>query len=160
MLTSRFSTSGCVVYGRVSGDTAAAYVLQNAKAADRLGAVAGHLIETKVKVDPSSSKVSIEFSWAGEEGSSARSGPSSSSPAEIPASAKSTEPAGVSSSTQEAQGKTEAKENKKGGEFTMEEVAKHTSDKDIWVVVEDQVCSLFCSTVTRLCFSLGGTVGS
>jgi predicted heme/steroid binding protein len=42
------SLLGCVVFGRVSGDTAASYLLQRlgplaAKAAGRLGAVAGHL---------------------------------------------------------------------------------------------------------------------
>jgi len=45
------SLLGCVVFGRVSGDSAAAYLLQQTsaisdKAASRLGAVAGHL-ETK-----------------------------------------------------------------------------------------------------------------
>lgn len=131
---------GCVVFGRVSGDTAAAYVLQNAKAADRLSAVAGHLIETKVKVDPSSSKVSIEFSWAdnGTQSSSTAT-PSSSSlvPSAAPANAKSTDSERVSS---EAQGKAETKESKKSGEYTMEEVSKHNTENDVWVVVEDQVC--------------------
>jgi succinate dehydrogenase/fumarate reductase flavoprotein subunit len=42
------SLLGCVVFGRVSGDSASAYLLQAtsaiaAKAADRLGSVAGHL---------------------------------------------------------------------------------------------------------------------
>jgi len=135
--------SGCVVFGRVSGDTAAAYVLQNAKAADRLSAVAGHLIETKVKVDPSSSKVSIEFSWA-DDGtrSSSTATPSSSSPvpSTAPANTKSTDSGGVSSSAKEAQGKTETQESKKSGEYTMEEVSKHNTENDVWVVVEDQVC--------------------
>lgn len=42
------SLLGCVVFGRVSGDSASAYLLQNVgplveKAASRLGAVSGHL---------------------------------------------------------------------------------------------------------------------
>jgi succinate dehydrogenase/fumarate reductase flavoprotein subunit len=46
------SLLGCVVFGRVSGDSAAAYLLQQTsaisdKAASRLGAVSGHL-ESKV----------------------------------------------------------------------------------------------------------------
>jgi len=136
------SLLGCVVFGRVSGDTAAAYVLQNAKAADRLSAVAGHLIETKVKVDPSSSKVSIEFSWA-DDGtrSSSTATPSSSSPVPFaaPANAKSTDSEGVSSSAKEVQGKAETKESQKSGEYTLEEVSKHNTENDVWVVVEDQV---------------------
>src|SRR5260221_9578851 len=51
------SLLGCVVFGRVAGDNASAYLLQNSKAAGRLSAVAGHLLETKVKVDPSNSKL-------------------------------------------------------------------------------------------------------
>jgi hypothetical protein len=137
------SYSGCVVFGRVSGDTAAAYVLQNAKAAHRLSAVAGHLIETNVKVDPSSSKVSIEFSWAGDgsSSSSSASGPGP-APSPVPASVKRTEPEGVSSSSKEAQGEAEAKESRKSGEYTIEEVSKHNAENDVWVVVEDQVCYL------------------
>lgn len=128
--------SGCVVFGRVSGDTAAAYVLQNTKAADRLSAVAGHLIETKVKVDPSSSKVSIEFSWADDSSQSTL----SSAPSVVPTSVKRTEPEGVSSSTSEAQGGAETKGSRESHEYTMEEVSKHSAENDIWVVVEDQVC--------------------
>ena len=51
------SLLGCVVFGRVSGDSAASYLLQTIgplaeKAAGRLGAVAGHL-----GAESSSSKV-------------------------------------------------------------------------------------------------------
>lgn len=50
------SLLGCVVFGRVSGDSAAAYLLQqtsvNAKAAGRLGAVAGHLDAPKAPSPP------------------------------------------------------------------------------------------------------------
>jgi len=49
------SLLGCVVFGRVSGDSAAAYLLQQTsalvdKATGRLGAVAGHLQAAKVCV--------------------------------------------------------------------------------------------------------------
>ena len=48
------SLLGCVVFGRVSGDSAAAYLLQQTsaladKATSRLGAVAGHLEAAKVR---------------------------------------------------------------------------------------------------------------
>jgi flavocytochrome c len=68
------SLLGCVVFGRVSGDSAAAYLLQQTsaisdKAASRLGAVAGHLdalkpeapkVEEKSSKAPSTQSFSIE----------------------------------------------------------------------------------------------------
>lgn len=128
-------SSGCVVYGRVSGDSAAAHLLQNSKAADRLGAVAGHLIETKVKVDPSSSKVTLEFSWDG--ASSPSSSSSSAAPStSTPAAAASSTPAPAAPAAAAA---SSAPEEKSAGEYSLADVAKHNTEKDIWVVVNDQV---------------------
>jgi cytochrome b involved in lipid metabolism len=45
----------------------------------------------------------------------------------------------VSSSTKEAPGKVESQRNKSDGEYTMQEVSKHNTENDVWVVVEDQV---------------------
>ncbi|KAJ7350337.1 FAD binding domain-containing protein [Mycena albidolilacea] len=91
------SLLGCVVFGRVSGDSAAAYLLQQssaaiAKAGGRLGAISGQL------------------------------GTPSAAPAE-----KAPEAASSGSSST---GKKE---------FTMDEVKKHATKSDIWVVVDGQV---------------------
>ena len=93
------SLLGCVVFGRVSGDSAAAYLLQTtsavvAKAGGRLSAIAGQL------------------------GSGSRSGSSSGT---APATSQEKKTSGGSKS------------------YTMEEVAKHTSKDDVWVVVDGQV---------------------
>ncbi|GLB37325.1 putative FAD dependent oxidoreductase [Lyophyllum shimeji] len=92
------SLLGCVVFGRVSGDSAAAYLLQAAsaavqKAGGRLSALSGQL------------------------GSGAAPAPAAES---TPASA-----AGAGKAP--------------GGEYTMEEVAKHNKKDDVWVVVNGQV---------------------
>ncbi|KAH7086667.1 Flavocytochrome c [Auriculariales sp. MPI-PUGE-AT-0066] len=141
------SLLGCVVFGRVSGDTAASYVLQQAtsgqsRATGRLGAVAGHLLETRVKIDPASSKVNLEFSWAGE-------GSSSSSSTSVPApAASSSKPASAPAKSETPAPAAAAKEEKKAAEassgggpktFTMDEVAKHNKKDDIWVVVDGEV---------------------
>ncbi|EJD51029.1 Flavocytochrome c [Auricularia subglabra TFB-10046 SS5] len=141
------SLLGCVVFGRVSGDSAASYVLQGAssqsKATGRLGAVAGHLLETKVKIDPASSKVNLEFSWAGSQPSS------SSAPSSAPAQKHAEPPAPATSGDASKPPQASAKEEKKeaaqagaggsAGAYSMEEVQKHNKKDDIWVVVDGQV---------------------
>ncbi|KAK7472981.1 Osmotic growth protein [Stygiomarasmius scandens] len=91
------SLLGCVVFGRVSGDSAAAYLLQAAsqaisKAGGRLGAVAGQLSGGSPAPSPSTSSTA--------QASSASAG---------------------------------------GKEYSMEEVAKHKTKEDVWVVVDGQV---------------------
>jgi len=85
-------------------------------------------METKVKIDPSSSKLLLEFSWAGEDGSTTTqiivpptvpSAPAAAPPPTAPV------PKPV-----------------KSGEFTLEEVAKHNTKDDLWVVVEGQVLNV------------------
>jgi len=93
------SLLGCVVFGRVSGDTAAAYVLQITskiaeRAGGRLAGVAGHL---------------------------------GSAPAPATDAAPSAAPAPSSSSPSGAKA------------FTFDDVAKHNTKDDCWVVVNGQV---------------------
>lgn len=138
------SLLGCVVFGRVSGDSAAAYVLQTSvgdasKAQGRLGAVAGHLggapLSTTIKVDPQGQKVDLTFSWGSSPASTSSVSPAQPSSSSAPASSTSAPTAAA------IEEKSAAAPASSSGpkEFTMEEVAKHNKKDDIWVVVEGEV---------------------
>ena len=135
-------SSGCVVFGRVAGDSASAFVLQQAssqdKASGRLGAVAGHLLETTVRIDPSASKVNLEFSWSGANKSASSPAPSSSSSSPSPKSESAPKP---EQAEQKSEKKAEESPAKSGG-FTAADVAKHNTKDDCWVIVDGKVLDL------------------
>ena len=155
------SLLGCVVFGRVSGDSAAAYLLQTSansadKAKDRLGAVAGHLapLSTTIRIDPSQQTVQLNFSWAGagsSDPSSSSSAPSSSGspPPSLPSpssASSGSSSAAQASATEEKTTSSGSEANKaevapapQSGEFSVEEVAKHNKKDDCWVIVDGQV---------------------
>lgn len=116
------SLLGCVVYGRVAGDSASNYLFQQAlkgagnSAAARVGQISLHL-------DPSQpGKLAIEWSGAGTSAAPAAS--ASSAPA-VPAPSSGPQKFAVPDK-----------------EFTMEEVAKHNTKEDLWVVVKGCVLDL------------------
>ncbi|KAI0474595.1 FAD binding domain-containing protein [Xylaria cf. heliscus] len=119
------SLLGCVVYGRVAGDTASNYLFQQALsgaagAAQRLGQISLH-------IDPSQpGKVSVE--WA--TGATASASPASQKTSAAPAAeaAKPSQPAKKFSIPEK--------------EYTLEEVAKHNKKDDLWVVVKGVVMDL------------------
>ncbi|KAI1271783.1 FAD binding domain-containing protein [Xylaria sp. FL0933] len=119
------SLLGCVVYGRVAGDSASNYLFQqalsgSAGAAQRLGQISLH-------IDPSQpGKVSVE--WANGATASAPSASQPTAAKPVADGAKPSKPAK----------KFEIPEK----EYTLDEVAKHNTREDLWVVVKGVVLDL------------------
>ncbi|KAM0455364.1 hypothetical protein ACHAPV_000662 [Trichoderma viride] len=117
------SLLGCVVYGRVAGDSASNYLFQHALqgtsgAAQRLGQISLHL-------DPSApGKLTVE--WA-------NGGVASSAPAQVADKPAAAAPKEASKPKAFSVPETE---------YTMEEVAKHNTREDLWVVVKGVVLDL------------------
>ncbi|KAF2459841.1 FAD binding domain-containing protein [Lineolata rhizophorae] len=132
------SLLGCVVYGRVAGESASKYLFQQAlsgtsAAAQRLGQISLH-------IDPSQpGKVSVE--WGSGVGAGA--GPSPDQQAQVSAGPVKAGAAGDSADP----GKVSAPSSPKKfsipeKEFTLEEVAKHNKKEDMWVAVKGIVLDL------------------
>ena len=116
------SLLGCVVYGRVAGDTASNYLfqkaLQGSAGASRLGQIALH-------IDPNTpGKFSVEWGSSGA------------------ATATPTQAVSPSAPKSETAASAPAKFSIPEKEFTMEEVAKHNKKDDLWVVVKGVVMDL------------------
>lgn len=113
----------CVVYGRFAGREAAAYTLENAL---RNGVASGDAANGSVSVNitpTGDNKVNVEVSWG--KGAAASSTTTATTAA----------PAAAASAAEGSS--TDAVDRSKV--YTMEEVAKHTTDNDCWIVVNGDV---------------------
>ena len=142
------SLLGCVVYGRVAGDSASQYLFQKvitggvSTAAQRLGQISLH-------IDPNNpGKISVEWGDGTSSGSEASFGSSGSSSVQDQQAQKSAAPVMAGSSADSADpGKvsqpnpvSEFKVPEK--EYTLEEVAKHNKKEDLWIAVKGIVLNV------------------
>ncbi len=137
------SLLGCVVYGRVAGDSASQYLFQKvitggiSTASQRLGQISLH-------IDPAvPGKISVEWADSSASGDSGvypaaggmkqqQQAQGSAAPV-MSASADSKDPGKVSKPTDPVEFKVPEKE------YSMEEVAKHNKKDDLWIVVKGVV---------------------
>jgi cytochrome b involved in lipid metabolism len=129
------SLLGCVVFGRVAGDSAAAYLLQSIASgsgpAARLGQVRSHL-KTIVDVNPENKSVSLTFSWADSPATATNAATGASA-------AESSPPTMTSKNAGPGAQKKEEPQDKALKEYSAAEVAKHDKKDDCWVIVNGQV---------------------
>lgn len=134
------SLLGCVVYGRVAGESAAKYMFQKvltggvSSAAQRLGQISLH-------IDPNTpGKVSIE--WANNGGDISQG--QGRDPSEAPKEHQQYSAAPVMDGSKQEPGKVQQTNSIKDfkvpdKEFTLEEVAKHNKKDDLWIAVKGVV---------------------
>lgn len=147
------SLLGCVVFGRVAGDSVAQYLLRELTShsqslSKRIGTLAHHLtgttpsdtlIQTRVDVDPTQRRLQLEMVWPEQFHSHppkqiSSTGPLHAETKETTSDSPSTMvPVGPSS--QVPSGNVDHRTR----EWSVDEVAKHNTERDCWVIVNGQV---------------------
>lgn len=138
------SLLGCVVFGRVAADSASSYLLHSLATgsgpAARLGQIQNHL-KTTIEINPESRNVQLTFNWDDAGGKSASAGGRGGSQVSSSAAAQSAPPQQTPNQAgPNGPGAGKAPPEKVSLKaYTLEEVAKHKTKDDVWVVVNGEV---------------------
>lgn len=134
------SLLGCVVYGRVAGDSSSRYLFQKvltggmSTAASRLGQISLH-------IDPANpGKVSVE--WANPTGADAQASPSDAPAHHTQSSAAPVMGHGNGDPAQASQPNAVKEFKIPNTEYSLEEVAKHNKKEDLWIAVKGIVLNV------------------
>ena len=119
----------CVVYGRVAGRSASKGLLEDLIAGGGGGGADGSAAGINIKVNPSDKSVSISWGSSSTSSSTSNAPPADDGPAEVDPNQAFYNQGVVDGDAPKASAKI----------FTKEEVAQHTTDKDCWVILENEV---------------------
>ncbi|KAM4067289.1 FAD binding domain-containing protein [Hirsutella rhossiliensis] len=132
------SLLGCVVYGRVAGDTASNYLFQQALQGSGGGSAAQRIGQISLHLDPSCpGKLTVEWANGG-----ASSGPTGQQQQLSSAGSSSAVGAPADGGAKASKPNDPKSFKVPEKEFTMDEVAKHNTKDDLWVVVKGVVMDL------------------
>lgn len=117
----------CVVFGRVSGATAAKYLLhERLSGSFSRGSASVGDAPISLKIDPASKRVTLDFAWGS--GSLPSAAPSAEHAAPAPAPAPAAAPVAAAPAKRDT-----------NTVYSKAEVAKHNKDDDCWVIVNGKV---------------------